>query len=294
MPQRHTRSKFAIRGLLVFMAVLPLSMSAQPAAQTRPEPVDFTPSNDIRVVKDVIYGSYGARQLQLDLYLPKQPAEDLVPGVIVIRGGGWRQGDKEGFAHIAGYLAAEGLAAASIEYRVPPEATFPAAIYDIKAAVRWMRANGEEYAINTEQIGAIGGSAGAQLVALLGASHDVSSLEGDGGRQDDLGEDRPLAELKLPPAFGFHHDCRTRHVRRHQVRRELNARKAQLQRLGERANEQGLAQPRHTLQQSVAVGEQARQHPVDDLLVPDDHLLDLLLRVDVIVTELRRGGFNLG
>ena len=184
MPQQHTQSILVISGVLVLMAVLPSSVSAQQAGQTQLERVQFTLSDSVRVVQDVVYGSYGERQLKLDLYLPRQPAEDLTPGVIVIRGGGWSQGDKEGYAHIAGYLAKEGLAAASIEYRVPPEATFPAAIHDIKAAVRWMRTNGKQYAINTEQIGAIGGSAGAHLAALLGTSHEISSLEGEGGNQE--------------------------------------------------------------------------------------------------------------
>jgi pectinesterase len=99
----------------------------------------------------------------------------------VVRGGGWRQGDKEAFGFIAGQLAKEGFAAASIEYRTSSEAKFPAAIHDVKAAVRWMRANARLHGINPDAIGAIGGSAGGHLVALLGTSGRLKDLEGSGG-----------------------------------------------------------------------------------------------------------------
>jgi pectinesterase len=104
-----------------------------------------------------------------------------MPGVIVVRGGGWRSGDKDAFAFIAGQLAKEGFVAASIEYRTSSEAKFPAAVHDVKAAVRWMRARAATYGIDPNAIGAIGGSAGGHLVALLATSGGVSELEGSGG-----------------------------------------------------------------------------------------------------------------
>ncbi len=136
----------------------------------------------VRVVRDISYAKYGTRELKLDLYLP--PGSDdrrAMPGVIVVRGGGWRSGDKDAFAFIAGQLAKEGFVAASIEYRTSTEAKFPAAVNDVKAAVRWMRARATTYGINPNAIGAIGGSAGAHLVALLATSSGVSELEGSGG-----------------------------------------------------------------------------------------------------------------
>jgi pectinesterase len=75
----------------------------------------------------------------------------------------------------------EGVVAASIEYRTSDEAKFPAAVQDVKTAVRWMRAHAVEYGINPDAIGAIGGSAGAHLVAMLATSGGVTELEGVGG-----------------------------------------------------------------------------------------------------------------
>src|SRR5438445_6518728 len=64
------------------------------------------------------------------------------------------------------------------------EAKFPAAVQDVKAAVRWMRAHAVEYGISPDTIGAIGGSAGAHLVAMLATSGGVKELEGDGGNSE--------------------------------------------------------------------------------------------------------------
>jgi len=143
---------------------------------------DFPVPADVMVVRDVVYAEYGARQLKLDVYLPpRRGRRPAAPGVLVVRGGGWRTGDKEFFGFIAGQLAKEGFVAASIEYRTVQEAKFPAAEHDVKAAVRWMRSHANTYGVDAKAIGAIGGSAGAHLVALLGTSNGVKELEGDGG-----------------------------------------------------------------------------------------------------------------
>jgi acetyl esterase/lipase len=132
------------------------------------------------VVQDVVYAEYGERRLKLDLYLPPD-RRGATLAVIVVRGGGWRAGDKEAFGFIAGQLAKDGFVAASIEYRTSAEAKFPAAVHDVKAAVRWMRSKASEYGVNPAAIGAIGGSAGGHLVAMLATSNGVKALEGAGG-----------------------------------------------------------------------------------------------------------------
>jgi pectinesterase len=78
-------------------------------------------------------------------------------------------------------MADQGFAAACIGYRLLPEAKFPEPVLDCKAAVRWVRANAAKYGIDPDHIGAIGGSAGGHLVAMLGTSHNEPKLEGDGG-----------------------------------------------------------------------------------------------------------------
>lgn len=137
--------------------------------------------SSVKVERDIVYARYGDREIKLDLYLPKQPASGKIPCIVVVHGGGWRSGDKNRFAHIAGKLAEEGFAAACIGYRLLPEVEFPAPVMDCKAAVRWVRANAASHGIDPDRIGAMGGSAGAHLVAMLGTSDAVAKLEGSGG-----------------------------------------------------------------------------------------------------------------
>ena len=177
--------------LLGFAALLPAQNQKDKLAM--PGDVDVTP--------DIVYANYGDKQLRLDLYLPKNRTGKPIPGVVVIRGGGWRVGDKQGFAPIAANLAASGLAAACIEYRVLPDVKFPDPVYDTKAAVRWMRAEGKRYSIATDAIGVIGGSAGGHLVALLGTSYKVSTLEGGGGHPGV--SSRVQAVVAMAPVVDF-------------------------------------------------------------------------------------------
>jgi len=126
---------------------------------------------------DVAYASDSPAQ-RLDLYLPAE-GEGPFPLLIWVHGGGWRGGDK-GFGGTAFQIQvlSQGFALASLNYRLSGEATFPAQIHDVKAAVRWLRKNRKDHRLNTERVGVWGGSAGGHLVSLLGTSGQVASLEG--------------------------------------------------------------------------------------------------------------------
>ena len=111
--------------------------------------------------------------------------------------------------------------------------------------------------------------------------------------QADLREDRPFLELEEPLAVGRLHDhVRAQDVGRHQVRRELDAGEIQVQHLGQGADQERLAQPRHAFQQAMPADEQAGQYPVDDLLVADDHPGDLLADRPVAVHEFLGPSFH--
>lgn len=156
----------------------------RPAAKAKNpegEPLRRALPGSVKVVRDIVYAKYGDREVKLDLYLPKQPASEKIPCIVVIHGGGWRSGDKTRFAAQAAHLAERGFAAACIGYRLLPEVTFPAPVVDCKAAVRWVRANAAAHGIDPDRIGATGGSAGGHLTAMLATSHAVKELEGDGG-----------------------------------------------------------------------------------------------------------------
>lgn len=175
-----------------FLAALTASTTAnaqQPSAPTPPTnaagelrqklpPLQIP--DTVTVENNLTYAQYGTREMKLDLYRPASGAGPY-PGVVFIHGGAWTIGSKADFNHQAVYLATKGYVCVSIEYRLSKEAPYPAALYDSKAAVRWMRANAAKYKIDPNRIAAVGGSSGGQLVALLGTTADVRTMEGDGG-----------------------------------------------------------------------------------------------------------------
>ena len=130
------------------------------------------------------FAEYGERELKLDLYRQKDTPAKPQPAVIFIHGGGWYKGDPSSYTPMAQQLATAGFVTANIEYRLAGEATFPAAIQDCKAAVRWLRANAARYHLDPARIGAVGGSAGGHLCGLLATSSQLEQLEGGGGNPE--------------------------------------------------------------------------------------------------------------
>ena len=127
---------------------------------------------------DLAYADQSEAQ-KLDLYLPTT-GDGPFPVVMMVHGGGFMFGDKADGAGLTGVdqLLEAGYAVASINYRLSGEATWPAQIYDAKAAVRFLRANAAQYNLDPERFGAWGASAGGNLVAMLGTTCDVTELEG--------------------------------------------------------------------------------------------------------------------
>jgi len=106
--------------------------------------------------------------------------------------------DRKRFAHVASALAERGVAAACIEYRMADEAAFPGAIQDVKAAVRWMRANATKYGIDPEMIGTLGGSSGAHMALLAGLTPGIADLEGNGGNADTSSRVQAVVAMATP------------------------------------------------------------------------------------------------
>ena len=161
-----------------------------------PTRVQYHPSPRVRVVPAIVFARYGKRALRLDLYLPID-SKEAVPGVIVIRGGGWMVNDRKESAQVASALAERGVAAASIEYRTADEAAFPAALQDVKAAIRWMRANAKLYGISPDVIGTLGGSSGGHMALLAGISND-HDLEGKGGNNNVSSRVQAVVAMATP------------------------------------------------------------------------------------------------
>jgi acetyl esterase/lipase len=128
---------------------------------------------------DIAYGTGGGRDLLLDILRPDAPLEPARPLVIWVHGGGWREGERAPSPN--GPLAAHGFVTVSISYRFSQEAIFPAQIHDVKAAIRFLRANAARWGIDPDRIGIWGHSAGGHLAALAAVSAGAPELEGEGG-----------------------------------------------------------------------------------------------------------------
>lgn len=149
-------------------------------------PVDFKPPMaDISWVKrkylDVAYADESPNQC-MDIYLPEE-GEGPFPVLFHIHGGGFAIGDKRD-DHMDTYLKflKRGIAVGSIEYRLSKEAVFPAAVLDCREAIRFARAHAEEYSLDPEHIGVIGGSAGGNLSAILGMNIPNGVFPGEEGK----------------------------------------------------------------------------------------------------------------
>ena len=126
--------------------------------------------NDIEVRRDLTYRHVGGDDLKLDGYIPAGGGTR--PGVVVIYGGGWILGSKELSAPLARQIAEQGYVAFAMNYRLAPFHPFPAAVDDVQASVAWARDHAFDFGLDPARIGAIGGSAGGHLAAMLATLGD--------------------------------------------------------------------------------------------------------------------------
>ena len=179
--------------LHTFMLLLfPLTALAQPPqnAETEPEPwlppgamtVEALQAEPVRSERDVPYAATDNPRQTLDLYLPAEPASDKLPVIAFIHGGGWRKGDKAtGARPLLRFARGGKYAGVSIAYRLSGEATWPAQMHDVKAAIRWIRAHADDYGLDPDRIAVWGRSAGGHLALMLGVTGDLPEFEGDLG-----------------------------------------------------------------------------------------------------------------
>lgn len=130
--------------------------------------------------KNITYCSIGNRELKLDVFHGAAQTKTLRTAIIIIHGGGWRSGDRSQHYSLAQKLASLGYVCYTPEYRLSTEALFPAAVYDLKSVVRWVRANAKAYKIDPEKIVVSGFSAGGELAAFLGTTANMPLFEGLG------------------------------------------------------------------------------------------------------------------
>lgn len=127
----------------------------------------------------VAYADLSPTQV-MDIYLPENPTGS-DPVILLLHGGGFALGDQrmELIRPVIEAATANGYVVASADYRKSGEATFPAAVADSKAAVRYLKANAQTYGIDPDKIVVWGESAGAYLALMTALTPETESLNGD-------------------------------------------------------------------------------------------------------------------
>ncbi len=153
---------------------------------------------------DIVYSRPGGQELTLDASIPAGPGP--FAAVIVVHGGGWQRGTKRSYEKpLLPVLAEAGFAWFTINYRLAPQNRFPAAVEDVEAAVRWVKAHAKEYKVDVKRIALMGESAGGHLVAMAAV--------------------RQTKETRVAAVVDFYgpHDLYQREMNRGKVTENLNA-----------------------------------------------------------------------
>lgn len=150
-------------------------------------PVKDSIPTGVKAYKNEVYATlentpYGKRELHTDVFVPEK--KEKYPAVIFIHGGAWQSGNKTMLVPLAQLMAKKGFVAMSVEYQLGLEAPYPAAVHNIKAAIRWLRANAEKFHVDTGKIVISGTSAGGHLAALVGLTNGMEKMEGNMGNNE--------------------------------------------------------------------------------------------------------------
>lgn len=159
--------------------------------------------NGIEIHTDIPYAAEqpaGSRGHLLDLYVP--PGHGRRPLLIVMGGSGWFGDDGKAYAaEVAPYFTAHGYVVAGVSTRSSAQALFPAQVYDVKAAIRWLRAHARQYRIDPRRIAAMGDSSGGWTATMAGVTGHVRTLEGTVGVTGLPSDVQAVVDLYGPTDF---------------------------------------------------------------------------------------------
>src|SRR4051794_33275278 len=154
-------------------------MAVTTRAQGRGQAPDI---GNLRLEKDIVFGKGGSTDLTLDVYQPPAGVASKRTAIIHLFGGGFFTGNKN-----AGYiindakaLGARGYTSVSANYRLQTEGSWPSQIHDVKAAIRWTRANAARIGVDANRIVIAGYSAGGMLSLLAAGTNGKKEFEGEG------------------------------------------------------------------------------------------------------------------
>ncbi len=134
----------------------------------------------INQISDVVYEQVPMRgypnvAMKMDILQPK--SEEKLPAIVYVTGGGFVNANKDNGVQLRMHLAEAGYVVASIQYRVAPTARFPQPVEDVKAAIRFLKAHADQFGIDPERVGIVGGSAGGYLTAMAGTTSGTTTFD---------------------------------------------------------------------------------------------------------------------
>lgn len=140
--------------------------------------ISYVPARKYETVsqkKEIVYKKIKDRELHLDAYYAKNKKTN--PGIIIIHGGGWRSGNKSQMETFAIEMASKNYSCFNIEFRLSLEAPYPAAIFDVKNAIQYIKKNARKFNLDTTKIAVLGCSSGGQMAALIGTTNGKKAFE---------------------------------------------------------------------------------------------------------------------
>ena len=134
----------------------------------------------INQISDVVYEQVPMRgypnvAMKMDILQPK--SEKKLPAIVYVTGGGFINANKDNGIQLRMHLAEAGYVVASIQYRVAPTARFPEPLEDVKSSIRYLKAHADQFGIDPERIGIIGGSAGGYLAAMAATTSGTTTFD---------------------------------------------------------------------------------------------------------------------
>lgn len=157
-------------------------------------------SDEVKNINDIVYKTINGRVLQLDAYFNSQ--NTLNPIVLFIHGGGWKSGDKSQMVLLAQQIAAQGYSCFCVEYRLSDEAKFPASVFDIKTAIKFIKSRALDFNADASKVAVLGCSSGGQMAALIGTTNDLPEFED----KDSISQNtRVQAIIDVDGILAFHH-----------------------------------------------------------------------------------------
>jgi acetyl esterase/lipase len=125
--------------------------------------------------KEIVYKKVKDRELHIDAYYNLDKKRN--PAIVIIHGGGWRSGNKSQMETFAIEMASKGYSCFDIEFRLSLEAPYPAAIFDVKNAIQYIKKNALKFNVDINKVAVLGCSSGGQMAALIGTTNGKTEFE---------------------------------------------------------------------------------------------------------------------